>query len=85
MAKENKVIDLVTLEAKKANAQSLTCFVSCIATAVIATIMMIAACALPVLCNVTAIICWVSMALEAASAGLGFVAYWIWRNALGKM
>ena len=82
MEKTKKEINLVGLETKKANAQSLTCFVACIATALIAVIMMIAACALPVLCNVTATICWVSMGLEAASAGLGFVAYWIKRNAL---
>lgn len=82
MAKTTKEIDLVAVQPKKANAQSLTCFISCIATAVLAVTMMIAACALPVLCNVTAVICWISMALEAASAGLGFVAYWINRNAL---
>lgn len=79
MAKE---IDLVAVQPKKANAQALTCFVSCIATVVLAVVMMIAACALPVVCNVTAVICWISMGLEAASAGLGFVAYWIKRNAL---
>ena len=82
MEKKDKPVDLVAVQPKKANAQSLTCFVACIATALIAVIMMIAACALPVLCNVTATICWVSMGLEAASAGLGFVAYWIKRNAL---
>lgn len=82
MEKKDKPVDLVAVQPKKANAQSLTCFVAFIATALIAVIMMIAACALPVLCNVTATICWVSMGLEAASAGLGFVAYWIKRNAL---
>lgn len=82
MEKAKKEVNLVGLETKKANAQSLTCFVAFIATAVFAVAMMIAACALPMVCNVTAVICWISMGLEAASAGLGFVAYWIWRNAL---
>lgn len=82
MAKEKNEIDLVAVQPKKANAQALTCFVTCIVTTLIAVAMMIAACALPVVCNVTAVICWISMGLEAASAGLGFVAYWIKRNAL---
>lgn len=77
-----KEIELVAVRPKKANAQALTCFIACIATVVLAVVMMIAACVLPVLFNVTAVICWISMALEAASAGLGFVAYWIKRNAL---
>lgn len=81
MAKTNE-IDLVAVQPKKANAQALTCFVACIATVLIAVVMMIVACTLPVMLNVTATICWISMALEAASAGLGFVAYWIKRNAL---
>jgi hypothetical protein len=82
MGKVKKEINLVGLETKKANAQSLTCFVAFVATAVLAVAMMIAACVLPVLFDVTAVICWISMGLEAASAGLGFVAYWIKRNAL---
>lgn len=77
-----KEINLVAVQPKKANAQALTCFVSCIATAVLAVAMMIAAFALPVMFNTTATICWISMALEAASDGLGFVAYWIKRNAM---
>lgn len=82
MAKEKNEIDLVAVQPKKANAQALTCFVTCIVTTLIAVAMMIAACALPAMLSVTATICWISMALEAASAGLSFVAYWIKRNAL---
>lgn len=82
MEKVKKEVNLVGLETKKANAQSLTCFVAFIATVALAAAMMIVACVLPVVFNVTAAICWISMGLEAASAGLGFVAYWIKRNAL---
>ena len=75
-------INMVAMPPKKANAQSLTCFVAFIATVLLSVTMMTAACVLPVLFDVTAIICWISMALEAASAGLGLVAYWIKRNAM---
>jgi hypothetical protein len=73
---------MVAITPKKANAQSLTCFVTLIVTACLAAILMITAFILPTMLTVTEIICWVSMALEAASIGLGAVAYWIKRNAL---
>lgn len=82
MEKTKKEVNMVAVQTKRANAQTLTCFIAFIATAVLAVAMVIAACALPVLFNVTAVICWISMALEAASVGLGFVAYWVKRNAL---
>ena len=78
MGKKN--IDMVAIETKKANAQNLTCFITCIVSAAIAAILMIVACVLPAVVTVTEIICWVSMALEAVSIALGFIAYWIKRN-----
>ena len=72
---------MVAIETKKANAQNLTCFVTFIVAAVIAAILMIVACVLPAVVSVTAIICWISMALEAVAIAIGIIAYWIKRNA----
>ena len=78
-----KDIDMVTIDPKKANAQSLTCFITFIATAVIAVILMIVACINPIITTTTTeITCWISMALEAVAIGLGFIAYWIKKHTL---
>lgn len=77
-----KTIDMVAITPQKANAQNLTCFVAFIASAVIAVILMLVACVLPALVTPTAVICWISMALEAASIGLAYIAYWIKIKAL---
>jgi hypothetical protein len=78
----NKFIDMAAVPTQKANAQSLTCFVSFIASASIAVLTMIVAILLPVLCTPTAVICWISLILEATSIGLGGIAWWIKINAL---
>jgi hypothetical protein len=80
MAKKN--IDMVAIEPRKANAQNLTCFIALIVTATLAVICMIVACVLPAIIITTKTICWISMALEAIALGLGFVSYWIKKNAL---
>lgn len=80
MGKKN--IDMIALEVTKANAQNLTCFITFITTTALAIFLMLIACVIPAMVTVTEIICWFSMALEAASIGLGFVAYWIHRHAL---
>lgn len=78
-----KVIDMVALTPKRANAQVLTCFITFIMTAFISIAMMLIACVLPtVVKTVNEITCWISMGLEAASIALGCVAYWIKKNAL---
>lgn len=78
-----KALEMVAIAVKKANAQNLTCFVTFIATTALAIIFMLVACVMPaMITNVTEVTCWISMALEAISAGLGYVAYWIKRNAL---
>lgn len=79
---KKKEIDLVAVQPRKANAQRLTCYAAFLATAMIAFIMMLVACLLPISISVTEDVCYASMTLEAASVGLGFVAYWIKRNAL---
>ena len=80
MAKKD--IDMVAMTPQKANAQNLTCFVAFVVSVLIAILMLCTAIALPLIVSASAVICWVCMALEAASAGLGFVAYWIQCNAL---
>jgi hypothetical protein len=80
MAKKD--IDMVAIQPKKANAQQLTCFIAWIAAMALAAIFMIVACILPVVFDATAVMCWTCMVLEAASAGFGFVAYWVKDNAL---
>ena len=80
MSKKN--IDMVAITPKKANAQSLTCFITFIATVCLSTICMVTACLLPVWLEPTKIICWVAMAFEAIAIVFGFIAYWIKRNAL---
>lgn len=80
MSKKN--IDMVALEVHKANAQNMTCFIAFIAAVTLAIGLFLVACVLPAMTNVTEIICWISMGLEAVAVGLGFVAYWIKRNAL---
>lgn len=80
MAKKD--IDMVAIQPKKANAQALTCFVAFVATTLFAVLMMATACILPIVFETSAVMCWLCMALEAASAGLGFVAYWVKCNAL---
>lgn len=77
-----KNIDAVMIVASKANAQNLTCFVTFIAAAAFAAIMMLVACVLPAMVAVTEVICWISMGLEAVAVALGFIAYWIKRHAL---
>jgi hypothetical protein len=37
---------------------------------------------MPAMISVTEVICWIAMALEAASIGFGCIAYWVKRNAL---
>ena len=79
----NKTLDMVAMTTTKANAQHFTCFITFIATGFLAIAMMLVACVLPAMvANVTETICWISMALEAVSIGLGVVAIWIKRNAL---
>lgn len=80
MGKKN--IDMVAIETKKANAQNMTCFVAFVAVAAVAAILLLMACALPAIIPTTKFVCWVSMALEAIAIGLGYVAYWVKRNAL---
>ena len=78
-----KTIDMIAITVAKANAQNFTCFITFLATGFLAIAMILVACVLPAMVTtVTETICWVSMALEAASIGLGVVAIWIKRNAL---
>ena len=77
-----KILEMVAITAKKANAQSLTCFVTFITAIALAVILMLVACIVPAMVNTTEVTCWASMALEAISIGLGYIAYWIKRNAL---
>ena len=78
-----KTFDMVAITPQKANAQSLTCCITFISTAFLAVALMLVACVLPArISNVTEIVCWISMGLEAISIGLGCVAFWIKRNAL---
>ena len=78
-----KEIDMVAITPSKANAQHLTCLISFIASIVFAVGLMLLACVLPAMVTeVTEITCWISMALEAASIGLCYVAFWIKTRAL---
>ena len=77
-----KTLDMVAIDTKKANAQNLTCFITFIAAVTLAIGLFLVACVLPAMTDVTEVICWISMGLEAVAVGLGFVAYWIKRNAL---
>ena len=77
-----KSIDMVAIAPEKANAQNLTCFITFIAMAVTSILLMLIACVMPAMVVVTEITCWVSMALEAASIGLGYIAYLIKKYAL---
>ena len=78
-----KTFDMIALPPSKANAQHFTCFITFIATILLAVAMMLVACVLPAMIStVTETVCWISMGLEAVSIGLGCIAYWIKRNAL---
>ena len=77
-----KTIDMVAITPEKANAQNMTCFVTFITIAALSVLFMLVACVLPAMVRVTEVTCWISMALEAASSGLGYIAFWIHRNAL---
>jgi hypothetical protein len=77
-----KPIDMIAIDTKKANAQNMTCFVTFVASITLAIGLFLVACVLPAMVDVTEIICWISMGLEAVAIGLGFVAYWIKKNAL---
>lgn len=77
------MIDMVAMTPKRANAQTLTCFITFIATAFLSIALMLIACVIPaMIAEVTEIVCWISMGLEAASIVFGCVACWIKRNAL---
>lgn len=77
-----KTIDMVAITPEKANAQNLTCFITFVVAACMCVILMLVACVLPTTVHVTETTCWISMLLEAVSIGLGYLAYWIHRNAL---
>lgn len=78
-----KTIMYEAITAKKANAQSLTCFIAFITATALAIVLMLVACIVPaMIANVTEVTCWASMVLEATSIALGYVAYWIKKNAL---
>ena len=78
-----KTIDMVAMTPQKANAQQLVCFVSFLTTSFLSIMSMLIACVLPtIVTEVTATICWSSMACEACSLVLGVIAYWIRRNSL---
>lgn len=80
MSKKN--IDMVAITPKKANAQNATCFATFIVSTVVAVFLIIFACAFPVIVPTTEIVCWISMLLEAIAICLGYIAFWIHRNAL---
>ena len=75
-------IKLVALAIEKAKAQHLTCFTAFIASAALSIILMLVACVMPAMANVTEVTCWSAMILEAMSIGLGYASYWIYKNAL---
>ena len=78
-----KMIDMVAITPKRANAQTLTCFITFITAAFIAVAMMLVACVLPTMVEtVTETTCWISMGLEAASLIVGCVSMWIKKNTL---
>ena len=78
-----KTIDMVAITPEKANAQNFTCFITFLLTGFTAIAMLLVACVLPTMVEtVTETTCWISMGLEAASIGLGFIAMWIKRNTL---
>ena len=77
------VIDMVAITPKRANAQTLTCFITFLTTAFLSVGMMLVACVLPaVVTEITKVICWISMGLETGSLVLGIIAYWIKCNTL---
>ena len=77
------VIDMVAITPRKANAQSLTCFITFLATASLSVGMMLVGCVLPaVATEITKATCWLSMCLETISLVFGIISYWIKRNAL---
>ena len=78
-----KMIDMVAITPKRANAQTLTCFITFITAAFISVAMMLVACVLPTMVEtVTETTCWISMGLEAASLVVGYVSVWIKKNTL---
>ena len=78
-----KMIDMVAITPKRANAQTLTCFITFITAAFITIAMMLIACVLPTMVEtVTETTCWISMGLEAASLIVGYVSVWIKKNTL---
>lgn len=80
MSKKN--IDMVAIETRKANAQTLTCFITFIVATSVSIFLMLVACVLPAMVPVTEFICWMSMILEAASIGIGYLAYLINKHTL---
>jgi hypothetical protein len=77
-----KTIDMVAIQPHKANAQSLTCFGAFVAAASFSALIMIVAILLPVMCTPTAVVCWMSMLLEASSVVFGYIAWWIKTKAM---
>lgn len=77
-----KTVAYEAISIKKANAQHLTCFVAFIAAAALSITLMLVACVMPAMVDVTEVTCWSSMVFEATSIGLGYVAYWIHKNTL---
>lgn len=78
-----KALEMVAMTIHKANAQHLTCFVAFITAIALSILLMLVACVMPaIIADVTEMTCWSSMVLEATSISLGWVAYWIKRNAL---
>lgn len=82
MNTNKKAIAYEAITIKKAKAQHLTCFVAFITSAALSIVLMLVACVMPAMVNVTEITCWSSMILEATSIGLGYISYWIYKNTL---
>lgn len=77
-----KTLDMVAITPDKANAQNLTCFITFITATAFSIFLMIFACVMPTILPVTAGVCWVAMFFEAISIGIGYLAFWVKRNAL---
>lgn len=72
-----KTYVLETIEPRKKLAQEIVCCCAFYVCCVVAAGLMIGAILLPTMIDVTAKICWVSMAMEFCAIIFGCVAYWI--------
>ncbi len=82
---KRKIVDLEALPAGKARSQAIVCIGATIACMILAAALICVGVYLPLMIDqITPVIVWIAMGMEAGGFGMYSVSRWISRNALAK-